>query len=117
MKKHHGSGFNFDESMRKYLYDDGVGYVELVDFMGNDLTVVNSARVSFNKHKTVFDKDDEKLVRYLIRNKHTSTLEHNVVTFRIKVPLFVRSQHHRHRMSRLQPCELPAGSNSLQTLR
>ena len=83
--------------MKKYLYEDRIGYVEIVDFMGDDLTVVNSARVSFNKHKKSFDKEDERLVRYLLKNKHTSTLEHNVVTFRIKVPLFVRSQHHRHR--------------------
>jgi thymidylate synthase (FAD) len=43
------------------------------------------------------DEKDEKLVKYLIRHQHTSTLEHNVVTFRFVVPLFVRSQHHRHR--------------------
>ena len=82
---------------RKELYDDGVGAVELVDYMGDDLTVVNSARVSFGKQKKELDKKDEKLIKYLIKNKHTSTLEHNVVTFRFTVPLFVRSQHHRHR--------------------
>jgi len=40
---------------------------------------------------------DKKLINYLIRHKHTSTLEHNLITFRFHVPLFVRSQHHRHR--------------------
>ena len=82
---------------RKYIYDDGIGYVELVDHMGTDLTIVNAARVSFNKHKTGMDEKDEKLIKYLIEHKHTSTLEHNHITFRLKVPLFVRSQHHRHR--------------------
>lgn len=79
------------------LYGDGIGKVELVESMGSDLTVVNSARVSFGKHKEELDDKDEKLIDYLIRHKHTSVLEHCVVTFRFKVPLFVRSQHHRHR--------------------
>ena len=79
------------------LYGDGTGAVEYVSHMGSDLTVVNSARVSFGKQKMTMDEKDEKLIRYLIRHKHTSTLEHNVVTFRFCVPLFVRSQHHRHR--------------------
>ena len=79
------------------LYGDGIGKVELVDYMGSDLTVVNSARVSFGKHKEELDDKDEKLIDYLIRHRHTSVLEHNLITFRFKVPLFVRSQHHRHR--------------------
>jgi thymidylate synthase (FAD) len=79
------------------LYDDGIGKVELVDHVGNDLTIVNSARVSFGVHKTELDDKDRKLIRYLIKHKHTSTLEHCFVTFRVKVPLFIRSQHHRHR--------------------
>lgn len=80
-----------------YLYDDNIGAVEYVQHMGNDLTVVNSARVSFGKQKEIIDAKDKKLIKYLIQNRHTSTLEHNIVTFRFKVPLFVRSQHHRHR--------------------
>ena len=79
------------------LYDDGIGAVEYVSHMGSDLTVVNSARVSFGKQKMTMDDKDEKLIRYLIKHRHTSTLEHNLVTFRFCVPLFVRSQHHRHR--------------------
>ena len=79
------------------LYGDGIGHVELVDYLGDDLSVVNSARVSFGKHKTEIEEQDKKLINYLIKHRHSSTLEHNVVTFRFKVPLFVRSQHHRHR--------------------
>jgi|TARA_R110001583_G_scaffold38874_18_gene125262 thymidylate synthase (FAD) len=79
------------------LYNDGIGAVEYVEHMGSDLTIVNSARVSFGKQKMTMDQRDEKLIRYLIEHKHTSTLEHNVVTFRFVVPLYVRSQHHRHR--------------------
>ena len=79
------------------LYGDGVGAVEYVQHMGTDLTVVNSARVSFGKHKEVLDAGDEKLIRYLIEHRHTSTLEHNHVTFRFMVPLYVAAQHMRHR--------------------
>lgn len=80
-----------------YLYDDGIGSVSYVQHMGSDLTVVNSARVSFGVEKTELDDRDRKLINYLIKHKHTSTLEHNSVTFKFVVPLFVRSQHHRHR--------------------
>lgn len=80
-----------------YLYDDEIGAVEYVDHMGTDLTIVNSARVSFGKHKNELDERDQKLINYLVKHKHTSTFEHNLVTFRFVVPLFVRSQHHRHR--------------------
>ena len=65
--------------------------------MGEDITVVNSARVSFGKHKETIDAKDRKLIKYLIKHRHTSTLEHCSVTYRFVVPLFVRSQHHRHR--------------------
>ena len=79
------------------IYGDGIGRVDLVDHMGSDLTIVNSARVSFGKHKEALDEKDKKLVNYLVKHRHTSTFEHNVATFRFVVPLFVRSQHHRHR--------------------
>ena len=79
------------------LYGDGIGYVEYVDHMGTDTTVVNAARVSFGKHKEVMDEKDERLLKYLIKHRHTSPFEHCSVTFRFTVPLFVRSQHHRHR--------------------
>jgi len=82
---------------RIVLYSDNVGSVEYVSHMGTDLSVVNSARVSFGKNKAVLDNKDKKLIQYLIKHKHTSTLEHNVVTFRFCVPLYIRSQHHRHR--------------------
>ena len=79
------------------LYGDGIGKVDYVNHMGSDLTVVNSARVSFGVQKDEIDEKDKRLINYLIRHKHTSTLEHNLITYRFCVPLFVRSQHHRHR--------------------
>jgi thymidylate synthase (FAD) len=79
------------------LYDDGIGRVDYIQHMGTDLTIVNSARVSFGVEKKEIDGRDKRLINYLIKHRHTSTLEHNLITFRFSVPLFVRSQHHRHR--------------------
>ena len=80
-----------------YLYDDKIGSVSLVAHMGTDLTIVNSARVSFGNTKTELSDKDRRLIKFLVKHKHTSTFEHNVVTFKFVVPLFIRSQHHRHR--------------------
>ena len=83
-----------------YLYQevgDEIGKVEYVQHSGEDITIVNSARVSFGKHKEELDDKDLKLISYLVKHRHTSVFEHNTVTFRFAVPLFVRSQHHRHR--------------------
>ena len=79
------------------LYNDGIGRVDYVNHMGDDLTIVNAARVSFGVEKEALDGKDKKLINYLIKHRHTSTLEHNLITFRFCVPLYVRSQHHRHR--------------------
>jgi thymidylate synthase (FAD) len=87
-----------NDSMRSIeIYGDGIGRVDLVEWMGSDLTIVNSARVSFGKHKEALDEKDKRLIKYLVEHRHTSTFEHNLATFRFTVPLFVRSQHHRHR--------------------
>ena len=83
--------------MRIELFDDGVGAVEYVSHMGSDLTVVNAARVSFGAHKADLDEKDVKLINYLIAHNHTSPFEHCSVTMRFTVPLFIMSQHHRHR--------------------
>ena len=85
--------------LTKYLYGDGIGRVQLVQHWGSDATVVRSARVSFGKDSDgeELSKKDIKLIKYLIKNKHTSTLEHCGMTFKFVVPLFIRSQHHRHR--------------------
>ncbi len=80
-----------------YLYGDDIGKVELVQTIGNDLSVVNAARVSFGVEKQEVDERDKKLINYLVKHKHTSTLEHCFMTFKFVVPLYVRSQHHRHR--------------------
>ncbi len=83
--------------MRLEIFDDEIGAVEYISHMGNDLSVVNAARVSFGVEKDKVDEKDEKLINYLMGHNHTSPFEHCTITMRFTVPLFIRSQHHRHR--------------------
>ena len=83
--------------MKIFTFDDEVGSVEYVKHDGDDLTVVNAARVSFGAHKESINDKDIKLINYLMSHGHTSPFEHCGITFRFVVPLFIRSQHHRHR--------------------
>jgi len=83
--------------MKIFTFDDEVGSVEYVKHDGDDLTVVNAARVSFGAHKEDINDKDIKLINYLMSHGHTSPFEHCGITFRFVVPLFIRSQHHRHR--------------------
>lgn len=75
------------------------GFVRLVDFMGDDLSVVRAARVSFDADWRVGDDvgQDEKLIHYLMRHRHTSPFEAVTFTFEVKAPIFVLRQWHRHR--------------------
>tara|TARA_B100000085_G_scaffold60353_1_gene53109 strand:- start:13149 stop:13859 length:711 start_codon:yes stop_codon:yes gene_type:complete len=83
--------------MKVDLFEDNVGAVEYVSHMGSDLTVVNAARVSFGVEKQNLDEKDINLINYLMKHNHTSPFEHCAITLRFTVPLFIRSQHHRHR--------------------
>ena len=83
--------------MKINLYGDDIGAVEYVSHMGTDLSVVNAARVSFGTEKKEVDEKDIKLINYLMEHNHSSPFEHCVLTFKFTVPLFIRSQHHRHR--------------------
>lgn len=83
--------------MRFDLYEDGIGAVEYISHMGSDLSVVNAARVSFGTNRDQLYEKDIKLINYLMQHNHTSPFEHCTITMRFVVPLFIRSQHHRHR--------------------
>ncbi len=72
------------------------GSVELLDTFGDDLTVVNAARVSFHKESTEFTKKDASLVNYLATHEHTSPFFHPQLRFRIKMPIFVAREWFRH---------------------
>jgi len=72
------------------------GYVRLVDNMGSDLSVVRSARVSYDAEPRG-DGSDEKLIKYLMKNEHSTPFESVTFTFEVKAPLFVVAQWQRHR--------------------
>ena len=100
----------------------GEGKVDLIDYMGTDLTVVNSARVSFNKeaewgtdHEAIerfkesgthytpdmvqkLSDKDVKLIRYLAKHKHWTPFSHPQITFRIKAPVSIRTQLFKHKV-------------------
>ena len=81
--------------------------VKYIDHMGNDLSVVNAARVSFGKQsklecidivkgKYVLNNKDTKLINYLAKHKHKSPFNHSFVTFHVKAPIFVARQLVKH---------------------
>ena len=72
------------------------GFVELIDALGSDLTVVNSARVSFGKRKEVLNQSDERLIQYLVSHQHWSPFRHVQLQFHCKVPEFVARQWYKH---------------------
>ena len=71
--------------------------VSLVDSMGNDLSVVNAARVSFQKISEKFKEGDIKLINYLAKHKHFSPFNHSFITVRVKAPIFVARQLVKHK--------------------
>lgn len=72
--------------------------VELLDYFGDDLMVVNAARVSYGKKKETFDQKDEKLIKFLIEHGHTSPFRHPQIQFRIQCPIFVERQLFKHQV-------------------
>ena len=77
---------------------DGIGFVELLDTFGSDMTVVNAARVSFAKEVTEMKVADERLVKYLADHDHVSPFFHPQARFRIKMPIFVAREWYRHQI-------------------
>lgn len=80
-----------------------------VDHMGTDLSVVNAARVSFDKKSgwegrvggpNILSRDDERLIRYLAKHKHTSPFGHAFISLHVKAPIFVARQLVKHKFLR-----------------
>ena len=67
------------------------GYVRLVDVLGDDLSVVNAARVSYDKESGEFEERDAKLLKFLLREKHTSPFRHAALTFEVYACLLYTS--------------------------
>lgn len=108
------------------------GHVGLYQHMGDDLAVVNSARISFDKrseyidlwideanpdlptqHEKLLPEGDCKLINYLMKSRHGTPFEHNAFTFDVKAPIFVFREWHRHRIASINEMsarytELPA---------
>lgn len=73
--------------------------IEYIDHMGSDLTVVNAARVSFDKHHEMFDADkDTKLINYLAKHEHFTPFTHVIITLRVTVPICIANQLKRHQI-------------------
>jgi len=76
------------------------GFVRLVDYMGGDARIVQTARVSYGEGtKTI--REDAGLIDYLLRHEHTSPFEHVIFELHCKMPIFVARQWIRHRTARL----------------
>ena len=76
------------------------GFVRLVDYLGSDQRIVQSARVSYGEGTKSY-RQDKGLINYLLRNDHTSPFEQVVFTFHVKMPIFVARQWTRHRTARM----------------
>ena len=72
------------------------GYIELVDTLGDDLTPVNAARVSFGGRSEKFTNKDKRLSKFLIKHKHFSPFRHQHIMVIIKAPEFVMRQWYKH---------------------
>lgn len=71
---------------------------ELLSYFGDDLMVVNAARVSYGKSKESLDEKDIRLLKFLVEHRHTSPFRHPQLQFRIKCPIFVERQLFKHQV-------------------
>jgi thymidylate synthase (FAD) len=83
------------ETPKKISVGSG-GYVEILEVFGDDLTVVNAARVSFNKESTELGPRDTGLIKYLAKHQHVSPFFHPQLRFRLKMPIFIAREWFRH---------------------
>ncbi len=81
------------------------GYIELVDHMGDDSTVVNAARVSFANESKEFKAGDERLIKYLAEHDHKSPFYHPQLQFKIKAPISVQRQWFKHKIGSAENSE------------
>lgn len=89
------------EQFGPFVTEDDVldwGFVRLDDCMASDLSVVNSARVSYGVKKLVMDSSDGGLINYLMKHKHGTPFEHNAFRFHVKAPIFIFREWQRHRI-------------------
>lgn len=90
-------GFDFDFSSQAVSVLDH-GFVRIDGSMADDLSVVNSARVSFGKRHEQMEDGDEGLLNYLMKHRHGTPFEHNAFRFHVKAPIFIFREWQRHRI-------------------
>lgn len=74
-----------------------LGHMELLDVMGDDLSIVNAARVSYHSESDEFQPRDKKLIKFLAKHKHWTPFEQNSIKFRVKCPIYIARQWMKHR--------------------
>jgi len=93
---------------KKYTLSSGS--LECLDIFGDELTIVNCARVSFGVEKENLDARDEKLLHYLVKHQHFSPFRHVFFRFKIRAPEFVLRQWYKHvvgaEWTSAHPCQL-----------
>jgi thymidylate synthase (FAD) len=88
-------GNNMNNNTITQITETG-GYVRLVDSMGSDLTIVNSARVSYDKQSDEMTEKDGKLIKYLGSHDHTSPFRHATLQFEVLTPLMIARQWYKY---------------------
>ena len=83
-------------AQNKQFMLDNIGFVECIEKFGDDLSVVNAARVSFDKISYEVTDSDKKLINYLAKHDHVSPFFHPQARFRLKMPIFVAREWFRH---------------------
>ena len=86
------------EVVKRWTAPDGIGFVEVIETFGSDLTVVNAARVSFAKEVHEMKPADERLIRYLAEHNHVTPFFHPQVRLRVRMPIFVAREWYRHQI-------------------
>lgn len=84
--------------VKRWTAPDGIGFVEVIETFGSDLTVVNAARVSFAKEVHEMRPADERLIRFLAEHNHVTPFFHPQVRLRVRMPIFVAREWYRHQI-------------------
>jgi len=74
------------------------GWIDLENYSGTDLDIVNAAKVSFVKQSDSFEAAEERVLNFLMRERHGSPFEHNYFKFHVRAPIFVVREWQRHRI-------------------
>ncbi len=75
------------------------GHVRLLDWMGDDLRIVNAAQASLDNESLTYEDRERGILRFLMREEHGVPFEHVVLTFKFRMPLFLCAQFKKHRMA------------------